>query len=60
MIKVDEGRIELHGTPEVLAAELVLLIAYCQSDKRIDAEVQKIEMALEKKFESDDTQNFMA
>lgn len=60
MIKVDKEKIVLRGNPKELAAELVLLIAYCQSDKRIDAEIKKIEMALEEKTENDDISHFMA
>lgn len=60
MIKVDKEKIVLSGKPREIAAELVLLISYCQSDKRIDAEIQRIEMALEEKTESDDKQHFMA
>lgn len=60
MIKVDNEKIILRGNPREIAAELVLLISYCQSDKRIDAEIKKIEMALEEKTESDDISHFMA
>lgn len=60
MIKIENNRIELHGSPEELAAELFLLIAYCQSNKQIDINLKKLGEALRKAFESDDTTHFSA
>lgn len=60
MIKVDKEKIVLRGRPEELAAELLLLIAYCQSNKQIDISFKKLGEALRKAFESDDTTHFPA